>query len=84
MPASSVAVAKAAAVAASLITDGTTRARIPAASTAGRERGVGRIDHEGRRDRRVQPGDADDGGLVAELGEHAVGRSLERGASDDR
>ena len=50
----------------------------------GRQRLVGGIDHERRRDRSVELGDTDDRRLVAELGEHPVGRSLQGGAADDR
>ena len=45
---------------------------------------VDRVDHERGGDRRVQPGDADDGRLVAELAQQAVGGTLQRPATDDR
>ena len=57
---------------------------MPSASTAPAECGVGVVDDERGAQRRVEAGDADDRRLVAELGEHAVGRALRRGAGDDR
>ncbi len=70
--------ASAAAMAGELITVSATMQRTPSASTARRQLAVGAVDHERARDIRVHAGDADDRRLVAELGEHAVGRPLQR------
>ena len=50
----------------------------------GRVVGVGLVDHERGRERRVEAGDADHRRLVAELAQQPVGRALQRGAGDDR
>ena len=66
------------------ITDGvTTSASRPPRPPSARSASTGSITSVAG-DRRVQPGDADDRRLVAELGEHPVGRALQRCTADDR
>ena len=74
--ATSTAAASAAASAGPRMIVGATTQRMPSASTAARQGGVGLVDHQGGRQRRVEPGHADDRRLVAELAEQAVGRAL--------
>ena len=56
----------------------------PGRLDGGRQGGVDGVDDQRAGHRRVEAGHPDHGRLVAELGEQAVGRSLEGGAADDR
>ena len=67
-----------------VITVGATTQRTPSSSTWRGQLGVRLVDHQRPHPRGVEPGHADHGRLVPELGEQAVGRSLQRGAGHDR
>ncbi len=82
-PASSTTRARAAASVGPVMIVGATTARTPSASTASARSRVGLVDDEGADPRRVEPGDADDRRLVAELGQEPVGRALQGGPGDD-
>ena len=66
------------------MTVGATTQRTPSASTAVGQVGVGLVDHQGAHPAGVEAGHPDHRGLVPELDQQPVGRTLQGGAGDDR